>query len=174
MSKVSKDLTQIQALLFDLDGVLSHQTITLGQDGQPIRTVNVRDGYAIKHALTCGLVVGIISGGYSESIPRRYRQLGMQHIYMGSAKKTVSLQDFIEKTGITAKEILFCGDDIPDIPVMKQVGLAVAPKDAAPEVKAIAHYISPVNGGEGVARDLIEEVLKAKGQWMHNEEAFGW
>lgn len=174
MSKIPQDLSHIKALLFDVDGVLSRQTISLDEEGNPIRTANVRDGYAIRQASNNGLIVGIISGGYSESIPKRYRAFGMQHIYMQSANKMVSLDDFIEKTGIRAEEILFCGDDVPDILVMERVGFAVAPRDASPDVKAVADYISPIAGGEGVARDLIEQILRMKGLWMHNTEAFGW
>lgn len=174
MSKLSADLTKVRAVLFDVDGVLSGQTIALGEDGTPIRTVNVHDGYAIRQAVKCGLELGIISGGHSPSIPKRYAPLGMKHIYMEVGNKLEALADFVQKTGIEPEEIVFCGDDIPDIKVMQRVGLAVAPKDASPEVKAVAHYISPIRGGEGVARDILKEILSATNRWMHNDEAFIW
>ncbi len=174
MSKISQDLSSYRAILFDVDGVLSLPTITVDPDGNPIRSVNVRDGYALVQAHRCGLVIGIITGGYSEFIPRRYEQLGVRHIYMRSRHKQNDLADFCQRTGIEPHEIIYCGDDIPDIPVMQAVGFAVAPADASVEVLSIADYISPVLGGHGVARDIIEEVLKAKGQWMSDPSAFGW
>lgn len=174
MSKVSIDLSDFSAILFDVDGVLSLPTISTDLDGNPLRTVNVRDGYAIMQASKSGLVLGIITGGGSPLIPKRYNQLGLQHIYMRSRQKMNDLNDFCQKTGITPERIIYCGDDIPDLPVMKAVGFAVAPNDAATEILAIADYISPVSGGQGVARDIIEEVLRAKGKWLSDESAFGW
>ncbi len=174
MSKFPEDLSHIEAVLFDIDGVLSRVTTTIDNEGVPERTVNVRDGYAIREALKHGVIIGIISGGYSESVPKRYGGLGVEHIYMGSALKLDSFHDFIRNTGLSPSECIFCGDDIPDIPVMKACGFSVAPSDAATEVKAIASHIVPVAGGEGVARAVIEEVLKMKGLWMNDEHAFGW
>ncbi len=173
MSKISRDISGFKAVIFDVDGVLSQVTIPVGSDGTPERTVNVRDGYAIKTAIDKGITLGIITGGYSEALPKRYEGLGMKHIYMRVAYKTVALDDFIAKTGIPQEEIIYVGDDLPDLSVMERCGLAVAPVDAVPEVRAIADYISPVPGGMGVARDILEELLKAKGLWM-NEKAFGW
>lgn len=174
MSKFPVDLSHIQAILFDVDGVLSKVTVTLSEEGIPLRTANVRDGYAIREAVKRGVVIGIISGGTSDSIPRRFSPLGVEHIYMQAANKMEAFRDFQKKTGIPSEACLFCGDDIPDIPVMEECGYAVAPADAAPEVKAIAKQILPVNGGEGVARAVIEEILKMKGLWMKDEHAFGW
>ena len=173
MSKVSIDISAFEAVIFDVDGVLSQTTIPMGGDGIPQRTVNVRDGYAIKTAIEKGVVVGIITGGYSENLPKRYEGLGMKHIYMRVPYKIEALRDFISKTGIAAEKIIYVGDDLPDIEVMQYCGFSVAPADAAPEVKAIAKYISPVCGGMGVARDILEELLKVKRLWM-NEAAFGW
>lgn len=173
MSKVSIDISTFEAVIFDVDGVLSQITIPMGADGVPQRTVNVRDGYAIKTAIEKGIVVGIITGGYSENLPKRYESLGMKHIYMKVHYKIEALRDFISRTGISAEKIIYVGDDLPDIEVMQYCGFSVAPADAAPEVKAIAKYISPVCGGMGVARDILEELLKVKHLWM-NEAAFGW
>lgn len=174
MSSFPIDLSHIRAVLFDVDGVLSRVTSALDAVGHPQRTVNVRDGYAIREATKRGVVVGIISGGYSENLPKRYEALGVEYIYMSASIKTEALEDFLTKSGLKAEECLFCGDDIPDIPIMKRCGFSVAPKDAAPEVKAIAKQIIPVKGGEGVARAVLEEVLKMKGLWMQDEHAFGW
>lgn len=174
MSKFPIDLGHINAVIFDVDGVLSKVTVILGEDGIPQRTANVRDGYAIREATKRGITVAIISGGTSESIPKRFKPLGVEHIYMQVSDKSEAMRDFIKKTGIPATECLFCGDDIPDIPVMQYCGFSACPSDAAPEVKAIAGQIIPVAGGEGVARAVLEEILKMKGLWMKDNGAFGW
>lgn len=174
MSTITRDLSGIRAVLFDVDGVLSHQTISLDPHGEPVRTTNVRDGYAIANASKRGLTLGIITGGRGEHTRQRYSALGIQHIYMWANIKLPLLHDFCEKTGIAPEEIIYCGDDIPDVPVMKAVGIAVAPADAVPEVKAIADYICVTKGGDGVAREVLEQVMKAQGLWMNDEGAFGW
>ncbi|KGL53414.1 MULTISPECIES: HAD family hydrolase [Porphyromonas] len=173
MSRILEDLRPFKAVIFDVDGVLSKTTIDMDESGIPKRTVNVRDGYAIKQATDQGLILGIITGGYSPSLPLRYNALGMTHVYMKASNKTEQWEDFLQKTGLQPHEVIYVGDDIPDIPVMSRSGLAVAPADAAPEVKAIAHYISPVEGGMGVARDVLEQLMKAKGLWLTGD-AFGW
>ena len=173
MSSINYDLSKIKAFIFDVDGVLSKQTIALATDGEPLRTANIRDGYAINHALRSGYGVAIITGANTESIRFRYDALGVKHIYLKSSIKIGDFVHFIEKTGYKPEEIAYFGDDIPDYHVMRQVGLSVAPADAAPEIKDIAVYVSKFNGGEGVARDVIEQVLRVQGNWM-NEEAFGW
>lgn len=173
MSRISINIEKFRAVIFDVDGVLSQLSIGMDANGIPVRTVNVRDGYALSQASKCGIVLGIITGGFSENIPLRYEPLGIQHIYMRAKHKTEQLDDFIAKTGIRDEEIIYVGDDIPDIPVMRRCGLAVAPADAAPEAKEVANYISPVKGGMGVARDVLEQLLKSKGHWLH-EESFGW
>lgn len=173
MSSISYDLSKIKTFIFDVDGVLSSITITLSPEGEPLRTANIRDGYAIHHALKCGFDVAIITGGNSKGVQVRFESLGVKHIYMASRIKMKDFRDYLSKTGYSPEEIVYVGDDIPDHEVMTSVGLPVAPADAAPEIKAIARYISPRKGGEGVARDIIEQVLKVHGCWM-NDEAFGW
>jgi 3-deoxy-D-manno-octulosonate 8-phosphate phosphatase (KDO 8-P phosphatase) len=170
---INYDLNKIKTLIFDVDGVLSRQTITLSPDCDPHRTTNVRDGYAINMAIKNGLEIAIITGGNSSSVKVRYEALGVKHIYLKSKIKMVDFRDYLEKTGYLPEEIIYIGDDIPDYEVMQQVGLPVAPADAAPEIKQIAKYISKEKGGEGVVRDVIEQVLKVQGKWL-NGEAFGW
>jgi 3-deoxy-D-manno-octulosonate 8-phosphate phosphatase (KDO 8-P phosphatase) len=170
---INYDLNKIKTLIFDVDGVLSRQTITLSPDGDPQRTTIVRDGYAINMAIKNGLEIAIITGGNSSSVKVRYEALGVKHIYLKSKIKMVDFRDYLEKTGYLPEEIIYIGDDIPDYEVMQQVGLPVAPADAAPEIKQIAKYISKEKGGEGVVRDVIEQVLKVQGKWL-NGEAFGW
>jgi len=170
---INYDLKKIKAFVFDVDGVLSSNRISLDSVGMPMRTVNIKDGYAIQLAVKKGFEIGIITGGFAESVKIRYENLGVKHIYMLSICKLTDYKDFLKKTQLKDKDVMYCGDDIPDYEVMKKVGLPVAPADAASEIKHIATYISPINGGEGVARDIIEQVMKAQDMWM-GEEAFGW
>lgn len=173
MSSINYDLTKIKAFIFDVDGVLSSQCIPLSIDGEPMRTVNIRDGYALNLAGRAGYGLAIITGGNSDAVRLRFERLGIKDIYMRASMKIVNYNDYIEKTGYLPEEIVYIGDDIPDFQVMELVGLPVAPADAAPEIKEVAKYISPFKGGEGVARDVISQVMKVQGKWMTGE-AFGW
>ena len=170
---INYDLKKIKAFVFDVDGVLSSNKISLNLDGDPMRTVHIKDGFALQLAVKKGFEVGIITGGLSSSVQVRYERLGIKHIYLGSFNKLQDYKDFKKQTKLKNKNIMYCGDDLPDYRVMQKVGLPVAPADAAPEIKKIAKYISPCNGGEGVARDIIEQTLKIQGLWM-DEDAFGW
>lgn len=173
MSAINYDLSKIKSFIFDVDGVLSRQTVSVADDGQPLRTTNVRDGYAIHYALKKGFDVAVITGGRSEIVQYRLASLGVKHIYLKSYDKTRQLKEYMRETGFKPEEIVYVGDDIIDFLVMQQVGLPVAPADACEEIKSISAYISPVNGGEGVARDVIEQVMKVQGKWM-NDDAFYW
>ena len=173
MSSINYDLTRIKAFVFDVDGVLSREVIPLSPDGDPMRTVNIKDGYALQLAVKKGYHVAIITGAYTEAVSVRFSRLGITHIYLKSAIKIRDYQDFLSKTGVQPEEVMYAGDDIPDYEVMQLAGLPVAPADAAPEIKQIAKYISSRKGGEGGARDVIEQTLKAQGHWM-GQEAFGW
>jgi 3-deoxy-D-manno-octulosonate 8-phosphate phosphatase (KDO 8-P phosphatase) len=173
MSTINYDLSKIKAFIFDVDGVLSPNSIPLSLTGEPMRMVNIKDGYAINLAVKHGYSVAIITGADTENIRLRFSRLGVKDIYMKSRVKIIDLNDYMQKTGYKAEEILYSGDDLPDYHVMEAVGLAVAPADAAPEIKGVAQYISHCKGGDGVARDVIEQVMKAQGKWM-GDEAFGW
>ena len=173
MSSINYDLTRIKAFLFDVDGVLSREVIPLSPDGDPMRTVNIKDGYALQLAVKKGYEVAIITGGYTEAVRIRFERLGVRHIYMRSAIKVNDFEDFLRKTSLAPEQVMYAGDDIPDYEVMRRVGLPVAPADAAPEIKAIARYISSRKGGDGIARDVIEQTMRAQGTWF-GEEAFGW
>ncbi len=174
MSKIDYDLSKIKAFVFDVDGVLSPSTVPMGSDGAPMRMVNVKDGYAMQLAVKHGYKFAIITGGYSDAIALRYKALGINDVFMGSSMKLSILQKWLADNSLDALEVVFVGDDIPDHDCMRTVGLPVAPADADIDIKGIARYISPVKGGYGVARDIIEEVMKAQGQWMSTEKAFGW
>ncbi len=171
---INYNLKKIRAIFFDVDGVLSRQTITLHEDGTPLRTVNIQDGYALQFAVKCGLDIAIISGAKTESIRKRYEGLGIKNVILGADVKLQYYQSLKQQLNLTDNDIIFVGDDIPDYEIMKECALPCCPADAAPEIKSIAKYISPVSGGDGVARDIIEQVLKAQGKWMRDHSAFGW
>ena len=171
---INYDLTKIRAIIFDLDGVLSAETISLGVDGTPLRTVNIKDGYAIQLAMKMGLRIAILSGCKIEAVRHRYEGLGMQDIFLGAAVKIQVYEQFLEKYGLKDDEVMFMGDDIPDLEVMRRVACPVCPADAAPEIKEISTYISHKNGGYGCVRDVLEQVMRAQGLWMADKTAFGW
>ena len=172
---INYDLTKIRAIVFDVDGVLSRQTITLADNGTPMRTANIKDGYAIQLAVKLGLCVAIMTGARVESIRTRYESLGMGgDIYIGCKVKAVTYEEFVKKHGFSDEEVMYMGDDVPDLQVMQRVGCPVCPRDACPEVQQASVYISHLNGGEGCARDVIEQTLRSKGLWLMNDNAFGW
>lgn len=170
---INYDLKKIKALVFDVDGVLSRETIPVALTGEPMRTANIKDGYAIQLAAKCGLHVAIITGARNEAVKVRYKGLGVNDIYIGASVKKECLEELMIMYELSAEEILYMGDDIPDYEVMQICGLPVCPCDAAVEIKQLSRYISPVRGGEGCVRDVIEQVLRAQGKWME-EGAFVW
>lgn len=171
---IDYDLSKIKMIVFDVDGVLSSETITLHTSGDPLRTVNIKDGYAIQLAIKMGLHIAIITGGNTENVRIRYERLGMTDVRMSCAVKIDAYRELLKKYGLTDAEVMYMGDDIPDYEVMKCCGCAVCPADAASEIKAISVYVSHAKGGQGCARDVIEQVLKAQGKWMNDKRAFGW
>lgn len=173
MSTINYDLTLIKALAFDVDGVLSCDVMPLHTSGEPMRTVNVKDGYAMQLAIKQGLHIAIITGGRTEAVRKRFALLGVEDIYMGSCIKIHDYTAFRNKYGLKDEEILYMGDDVPDIEALQQCGLPCCPKDAAPEVKAVCKYVSHYVGGLGCGRDVLEQVMKAQGLWMA-DDAFGW
>lgn len=174
MSKTSYDLQQIKAVAFDIDGVLSPVTIPVGPDGVPQRMANIRDGYALQLAVKKGLKLAIISGGCTESSRLRYSALGFKDIFLGIADKSECILQWMHDNRLSREQVAYVGDDIPDIPPMHQVGLAVAPADAASDVLQVAGYITRAAGGHGVARELIEQILRAKGLWLSDPSVYSW
>ncbi len=173
MAFLKEEFKQIKAFIFDVDGVLSSDISPLNEQGDPVRTANVKDGYAIRNALNNGFEIGIITGGNIDSVKLRYAKLGVKYIYMGVFDKIKSLGDFLSKTGLHKEDILYMGDDMPDFQVMKEIGIPVCPIDAIPDIKEISKYISDKKGGEGCVRDVIEQVMRAQGTWL-NEDSFYW
>lgn len=167
-------LNQIKAFAFDVDGVLSAGCMPLGPDGLPMRMINIKDGYAIQHASKLGYPIAIITGGNVEAVRLRFHSLGCSDIYLGASNKIIQFNEFLKKHNLKAEEVMYMGDDIPDYEVMSKCGIACCPSDAAPEIKAISHYVSDKCGGHGCGRDVIEQVMKVQGKWMHNSDAYSW
>ena len=171
---INYDLTRIRAFIFDVDGVLSAETIGMDVSGVPLRTVNIKDGYALQLAIKMGFLVGIISGADTEAVRRRYEGLGIQDIFLGAAVKIRAYATFRKKYGLLDEQILYMGDDIPDYQVLRLCGCPCCPADAAPEIIESSLYVSPHKGGYGCGRDVIEQVMRAQRKWMADERAFGW
>lgn len=172
MAKSYKEyLAHITTFIFDVDGVLTDGTVTVTTSGEMLRKMNIKDGYALKTAVDKGYHVCIISGGSNQGVRLRLRGLGITDIYLGAHNKIEQLDEYLDIYGIEAKNVLYMGDDIPDLPVMKLVGLPCCPQDAAPEIKEISSYVSHKKGGRGAARDVIEQVMKVQGKWVENYNA---
>ena len=171
---INYDLRKIRAIIFDIDGVLSSETITLSDEGVPLRTVNIKDGYAIQLAMKLGLRIVILTGAKVNSVRVRYEGLGVKDIYIGCAVKIETYEALLQKYGLTDEEVMYMGDDIPDLEVMRRVGCPVCPKDACPEIKEVSLYVSDRIGGHGCGRDVIEQTLRAQGKWIMDKTAFGW
>lgn len=158
-------LETISTFIFDVDGVLTDGSILAKDDGELLRTFNIKDGYALNLAVKKGYNVCIISGGSGIAMQMRFSKLGLTHVFLGVGDKVNIFNNYIEQQGIQAENVLYMGDDIPDLKVMKLVGLACCPADAVPEIKAIAKFISPYNGGKTAVRDVIERVMKVQDTW---------
>jgi len=171
---INYDLKKIKAVIFDVDGVLSMETIPMADTGEPLRTVNIKDGYAIQLAQKSGLRIVILTGGYTDAVRVRYEHLGVEDIYMRAAVKIKVYEEFLQKYGLTDEEVIYMGDDIPDYEVMRRCGCPCCPADACPDIKAVSRYVSHLNGGCGCGRDVIEQVLRAQGKWLKDAKAFGW
>jgi 3-deoxy-D-manno-octulosonate 8-phosphate phosphatase (KDO 8-P phosphatase) len=161
-------LIDITTFIFDVDGVLTDGTVTVTTDGELLRTMNVKDGFALKTAIDAGFNICIISGGSNEGVRKRLAGLGIKDIHLGAKNKIDQLNTYLTENNINTSQVLYMGDDIPDYPVMEMSGLPCCPQDAVPEIKAISKYISHKNGGRGAVRDVIEQVLKVHGKWNSN------
>lgn len=160
-----ESFSAIHTFIFDVDGVLTNNEILITEAGELLRKMNVRDGLAIKMAIDKGYRIAIITGGRSEGVKKRLEALGIKDIYSGISNKLEAFDEFMETYDLDPVGVLYMGDDLPDYPVMRRVGMATCPKNSAPELFPIANYISPYNGGEGCVRDVIEKVLRLKGEW---------
>ncbi|MES2809697.1 MAG: HAD-IIIA family hydrolase [Bacteroidota bacterium] len=166
-------LKDITTFIFDVDGVLTDGSVFVTETGEQSRAFNIKDGYALQLAVKCGYNVCAISGSRSKTAIYRLNSLGITDVFMGAHVKTIKFKDYLESKHILPANVLYMGDDIPDLGVMKLAGLPVCPADACEEVKALSQYVSPYGGGKGCARDVIEKVLKVQDKWM-SAEAYSW
>lgn len=167
-------LKKIKAFAFDVDGVLTDGGILADLKGELYRTFDSKDGMAIRMAMMQGYHLAIITGGRSESIRMRFGSCGVkpEDVYLGSRAKIEDFEDFCSRYGLAPDEVMYFGDDLPDIPVMAACGCGVCPSDAVDEVKAIADLISSREGGKGCAREIIQKVLTIQGKWELDVQAY--
>ena len=171
---INYELKKIKAIVFDVDGVLSLNTVAMDSEGVPVRTMNIKDGYAIQLAVKLGLKIALMTGGRNEEIRKRYAYLGVQDVFLNCKVKLNTWDAYLKENNLQPEEIIYVGDDIPDYEIMQRAGCPCCPKDACADIKALSTYISDCNGGMGVARDIIEQVLRAQGKWLTSAKAFGW
>lgn len=164
-------LPNIDTFIFDVDGVLTNGIVTIMPDGELVRQMNIKDGYALKTAVDKGYRVCIISGGTNEGVRTRLRNLGITDIYLGAHDKIQQYEELLDMYNLQPEKVLYMGDDIPDYPVMKMVGMPCCPNDAAPEIREVSKYISNIKGGEGCVRDVLEQVMRVQGKWDSNFNA---
>lgn len=174
MSKIDYNLQLIKAIVFDIDGVLSPCMVPLSIDGIPQRMVNIRDSYAIQLAVKHGFEIAVVSGGRCEGIKHHLQSMGLQNIFTGVANKLPVLKKWMTLKGLRPEQVAYVGDDVPDLECMRHAGLPVAPADASTDIKNIARYISPIESGRGVARDLLEEILRANDSWIKCDSDTYW
>jgi 3-deoxy-D-manno-octulosonate 8-phosphate phosphatase (KDO 8-P phosphatase) len=161
---------KIKLFLMDVDGTITDGSVNLisladGGGVSEMKAFNSQDGMGLKLAHTMGIRTGFITGRKSPAVSQRARELNVEFVYLGQATKTAAFNECLQKAGVQEDEVAYMGDDLPDMPVAKRAGLAVAVADAAPELKAIAHYVTVRQGGKGTAREVVELILKAQGRW---------
>jgi 3-deoxy-D-manno-octulosonate 8-phosphate phosphatase (KDO 8-P phosphatase) len=166
-------LEEIELFVFDYDGVFSDGIVLLMEDGSNVRQANTKDGYAVQWAVKQGMKLALLTGGSEPAVEARMRQLGVEQVHMGCHDKLKSLNGLCAEMGIDVSKVAYMGDDIPDLPAMKVVGLATCPEDAVSDIRDMAHYISPYSGGRGCVRDLLEQAMRLKGIWS-SENAHKW
>ncbi|WP_124981518.1 KdsC family phosphatase [Nonlabens xiamenensis] len=166
MPKSYKELLHdISTFIFDVDGVLTDGRLLISESGELLRTMNAKDGYAIKAALHQGYKVCIITGGRNDGVKSRLMGLGVTDVFLNAHDKMVQLTEYVTKYDLKPEEIVYMGDDMPDVPALRYAGLGCCPQDAIPEIKAVSQYISHRKGGDCCVRDIIEQVLKVQGKW---------
>lgn len=168
MGNFKEDVARVEAVVFDVDGVLTDGSITPTPDGDFIRRYYAKDGYAMAYALREGLKICIISGGRGKMLENRMRLLGVTRMYLDCMDKEQAMGEFFKDYDINPENVIYMGDDIPDLECMRMVGIPVCPADAAMEVIEASRYVSEYDGGRGAARDILEQVLRAQGRWAKN------
>ena len=170
MKNFKELLPQVKAFAFDVDGVFSTTVTYINPDGQLLRSANIKDGYVIQLVRKKGYPVAIITGGNYEGVRKRFENLGVTDIFLSAENKLSALKQFIEKYKLQPEEVLYMGDDIPDLLPMQYVGVPVCPADAAEDIKIISKYISDKNGGKGCVRDVVEQVLRSRNDWLREND----
>jgi 3-deoxy-D-manno-octulosonate 8-phosphate phosphatase (KDO 8-P phosphatase) len=166
MENFKTKLTRVKTFIFDIDGVLTDGSLILMPDGEQVRTMNIKDGWAMQFAVKKGYKIAIISGCNSAIVKKRFDILGIKDVYLGSGDKMDMYNEFILTYNINPEEILYMGDDMPDYEIMKRIGVPTCPNDSAQEIKDISLYVSDKKGGEGCVRDVIEQVMRVQGKWF--------
>jgi 3-deoxy-D-manno-octulosonate 8-phosphate phosphatase (KDO 8-P phosphatase) len=173
MELIHDKLKSIKAFVFDVDGVMTDGNVIATEEGNFLRSFNIKDGYAIQHANKLNYPIAIISGGNSQGVVKRFQQLGLSDIFVGQQHKKAAFDSFLKKHNLNPEDILYMGDDMPDYELLQIVGLATCPSDAAKDIKTICQYISPISGGKGCVRDVIETTLKIQNKWW-NDNSHVW
>ena len=173
MINYKEKLAPVRAFVFDFDGVMTDGSVWVYADRETVRCGNIKDGFAVQYAVKKGYTVAVISGATSASIDNRMQMLGVDQCYTGCGDTIKTYEEFLRRNGLTDSQVLCMGDDIPDYPLLRRVGVSTCPADAAIEVKAVVDYVSPFAGGKGCVRDVIEQVLRLHGNWFH-EDAVIW
>lgn len=166
MINYKEKLQPIRAFVFDFDGVMTDGSVWVYADRETVRAGNIKDGFAIQYAVKKGYMVAVISGATSASIDNRMQMLGVEQCYTGCGNKIEAYEQFLKQNNLADHEVLYMGDDLPDYPVLRRVGVSACPADAATEIKEISDYVSYYNGGHGCVRDVIEQVLRLHGKWF--------
>lgn len=170
MGNFKEDIARVRAFVFDVDGVMTDGGIIPTPDGDFIRRYYAKDGYAVAYAIKLGYKVCIISGGRGEMLRRRLEMLGVSKMYLNCMDKIAAIDEFIAENGLDARDVIYMGDDIPDLDCMRRVGIPVCPADACSEVIEASRYVSEYDGGRGAVRDIVEQVLRAQGAWARSSE----
>jgi 3-deoxy-D-manno-octulosonate 8-phosphate phosphatase (KDO 8-P phosphatase) len=166
-------LKSLKTFIFDIDGVLTTGNVLVTEEGHMLRSVNIKDGFALQHAVKQGYNIAIISGGNSQGMLHRFQGLGIKEIYLGQKNKMAAFEKVCSDFGVSRHDVAYVGDDMPDYPILKMAGLPVCPADAAEDVKAICELILSVSGGQGCARLLLETAMKLQNTW-HNSDTHTW
>jgi 3-deoxy-D-manno-octulosonate 8-phosphate phosphatase (KDO 8-P phosphatase) len=167
---VLAEFKKVTTFIFDIDGVLTDGTLIILRDGMQARQMHVKDGFGLQMAMRNGYNVYIVSGAVSEEAKKRLEYLGIKNIHLGITDKTKFVADILSNKKIKWEQVLYMGDDLPDLELLTKVGLSCCPADAVNEVKSVVKYISPINGGWGCVRDVIEKVLKVNGHWKYETD----
>ena len=170
MQNFKEKLNHIKTFLFDVDGVLTNGSVLIMENGEVVRNMNSKDAYALQLAVKKGYRIAIITGGNSQAVKKAIQGLGIEDVFLAQSDKLQCYKDYINEHDLKEEEIVFMGDDLPDYEVMKRVGIAACPNNAAHEIKQISLYISNRNGGEACVRDIIEQVMRCQDTW----EITGW